>query len=31
VTNEVHDRYQLSSMAQQAKHALGVENIEAVA
>ena len=31
VTNEVHDRHQLASMAQQAKHALGVESIEAIA
>ena len=31
VTNDVHDRHQLSSMAQRAKHALGVETIEAIA
>lgn len=31
VTNEVHDRHQLAGMAQQAKHALGVETIEAIA
>ena len=31
VTNAVHDRHQLSSMAQQAKEALGTEAIEALA
>ena len=31
VTNAVHDRHQLSSMAQQAKEALGAEAIEALA
>ena len=31
VTNEVHDRHQLSGMAQQAKEALGAEAIEALA
>jgi hypothetical protein len=31
VTNAVHDRHQLSSMAQQAKRALGAEAIEALA
>jgi hypothetical protein len=31
VTNAVHDRHQLSTMAQQAKEALGAEAIEALA
>jgi transposase len=31
VTNEVHDRYQLSNMARQAKEALCVDTIEAIA